>query len=181
MKLLPEHTPGTMITPTVLARSRPLFAPLDSCASSLAQVTNDAMRDHINELLPRRAFARWRHSQIVPFTIEHYALETPPPQSQPPRTPPLLVNIAAPPLFTPEAQRLNGRWHIPIPRDADVPEWLCCAAEVPSRPAVPVDCGLSAAAATAADGAGADIAPHFHTHAMQAEEETSTNESAGAQ
>jgi hypothetical protein len=139
------------------------------------------MRDHINELLPRRAFARWRHSQVVPFTVDYFTLETPPPQSQPPRTPPLLINVAAPPLFTPEAQLLDGRWHIPIPGDADGPEWLCCPADVPTHPAVSVCSGYSAAAATAAGGGDADTAPHFHTHPAQAEELESCDEGDGAQ
>ena len=30
-------------------------------------VTNDAMRDHWDQLLPSIAFRRWRHSQILPF------------------------------------------------------------------------------------------------------------------
>lgn len=133
------------------------------------------MRDHINEMLPRRAFARWRHSQIVPFTVAYYPVETPPPQSQPPRTPPLLINVAAPPLFTPEAQLLNGRWHIPITRDAGGEEWLCCPADVPARPAE------SVCLSTAVGDGGAVTAPPFHTRPLQTEAAASSSEAAGAQ
>lgn len=34
-------------------------------------VTNDAMRDHFDQLLPSRSFHRWRHAQILPFGFHH--------------------------------------------------------------------------------------------------------------
>lgn len=34
-------------------------------------VTNDAMRDHWQELLPARSFARWRHSQVSAFGLTY--------------------------------------------------------------------------------------------------------------
>ena len=111
-------------------------------------VTNDAMRDHWSELLPRRDFVRWRTSQIVPFSLEFSEAAAERAVDAPSRgttidgeacsaatedVPAPCVRVAQLPPYSSEPQRLGARWHIPIPDDADEEGrvarcWLCCDA-----------------------------------------------------
>lgn len=92
----------------------------DAEAPTNVVVTNDAMRDHWNELLPQRDFVRWRTSQIVGFDV-HYGSAS---GIKGDGESVLGVEVEELPLFSIEAQLVNRRWHVPI-IGSEPQQWLC--------------------------------------------------------
>lgn len=92
-----------------------------AAAEKSVVVTNDAMRDHWNNLLPQHDFSRWRASQIVSFDVHYATVSGIEGDGEL-----LLQNVEVQklPVFSVEAQLIDGRWHVPI-AGSNPQHWLC--------------------------------------------------------
>ena len=92
-------------------------------------VSNDAMRDHWVELLPRRFFDRWRAAQILGFSVGAAGGGDGGGDGEQAHE----VSIAEPPPYSVEAQRSGDTWHVPVPgAEGEEPsEWLRITVDPP--------------------------------------------------